>query len=266
MRISPPSCARAMPGLRRAVLALCLCVLAACQVELNSNLDEQEANEMMAKLLANGIAVSKVIEKDTITLMVKREQFGEAVDLLKQHGLPRKKFSSTGDLFKGDNLVASPMQEWARFTYAKSQELSQSISSIPGVIKADVHIANQRKESPFDEVKPPSASVLIQMTEDRMTSDLVPQIKQLVSYSIPDIDYDRVGVVITPVAAPPETGQKMVNILGMIVHRDSATIVKVLIGAAVGGVVAALGLGGALLHHLRRRRTVPNGVIGAAGS
>ncbi|MGL6209787.1 MAG: type III secretion system inner membrane ring lipoprotein SctJ [Paracoccaceae bacterium] len=242
MTRSPPSSFKRSKG-GKVLFAVCLLVLlAACKIELNSNLDEQEANEMLAVLLANGIVASKVIEKDKVILTVEESQFGDAVEVMKAHGLPRTKFSNTGDLFTGEGLVASPVQEWARFNFAKSQELSQSIASIPGVVKVDVHVAATRRENPFEDPKPPSASVLVLMQEDRITDNLIPQIKQLISFSIPDISYDRVGVVVAKVP-PPRAPQTLVSFGGMIVHQGSAQAVQILSVVAGLATVVAVGLG-----------------------
>lgn len=233
-----------------------LVLLCACKMELNSRLDEQEANEMMAQLMADGIRVSKRVLKDGVTLMVDESQFSEAVDILTSHGFPRRSFSTTGDIFAEQGLVASPLQEWAKFNYAKAQELSQSISTIPGVVKADVHIASSRKQSAFETVSPPSASVLIQMHEDRITSDLVPQIKQLVSFSIPDIEYDRVGVIVSPVPRGQPRAE-MVAVMGILIHPGSVQkfhmgLLSVGLGALVMVVLSAVA---GLAYWRSRRRT-----------
>jgi type III secretion protein J len=214
---------------------LAMTVLCACKLELNSNLDEQEANEMMAKLMASGVSVSKTMGKEGVTLMVEESQFAQAVDVLASHGLPRRSFSTTDDMFAEQGMVASPLQEWARFNYAKSQELSESISTIPGVVKADVHIASSRKQSAFETVSPPSASVLIQMHEDMITPGLVPEIKQLVSFSIPDIEYDRVGVIVSPIARE-EKHAEMVSMAGILVHPGSVQKFQTgLLSVGIGG-------------------------------
>jgi type III secretion protein J len=219
----------------RFMAILAMTVLCACKLELNSNLDEQEANEMMAKLMASGVSVSKTMGKEGVTLMVEESQFAQAVDVLASHGLPRRSFSTTDDMFAEQGMVASPLQEWARFNYAKSQELSESISTIPGVVKADVHIASSRKQSAFETVSPPSASVLIQMHEDMITPGLVPEIKQLVSFSIPDIEYDRVGVIVSPIARE-EKHAEMVSMAGILVHPGSVQKFQTgLLSVGIGG-------------------------------
>lgn len=220
-----------------------LMFLVACKMELNSGLEEQEANEMMAHLMAVGINVSKEVGKEGITLQVDKADFANAVEVLTNHGFPRRSFSTTGDIFADQGLVSSPLQEWARFNYAKAQELSQSISTIPGVIKADVHIASSRKQTAFETVSPPSASVLIQMHEDKITPDFIPQIKQLVSFSIPDIEYDHVGVIVSPVPRDlPRT--ELVSIWGIMIHPASVESFQLgLWSAGIAGLVISV-LGG----------------------
>ena len=217
-------------------------LLVGCQVELNSNLEEREANEMLSKLLSHGLVASKEKQDGGITLLVEKSQFGTAVELLNAYGLPRRKFANMGEVFSTEGLVASPMQEWARYNFALSQELSKSISSFPGVISAEVHIANPRDTKPFEDPTPPSASVLIVIGEDYVTENLIPQIKQLVSFSIENIDYDRVGVVLSPVAPPKVEAVHVVSFAGVLLNKSSLQTARILLGAAA--VFAALGLGG----------------------
>lgn len=222
--------------------ATAVVLLSGCKVELHSKLNEVEANSMMAALVYHSIPVKKVIDKDGVTLFVDESQFGAAVQTLSSLGLPQKQYQSVGQVFDAEGLVASPLQEWARLNYARSQELSQSISTIQGVTNVNVHIAESRQENSFQEVPEPSASVLVQMREQFVYDDLVPQIKQLVSFAIPDIGYENVGVIITPIKEELASVQ-LSNIGGMIVHSDSAILVKVLTFVAAVTSLATLLLG-----------------------
>src|SRR5262245_52455 len=106
-------------SIRVAVILAALLLLSGCQVELYTEVQEQEANEMLALLMQNGLSAAKVKSKDgTQTLMVEERQFASAVDLLQMRGYPRAKFSTINDVFQPNGLIASPIQEQARFLWA----------------------------------------------------------------------------------------------------------------------------------------------------
>jgi type III secretion protein J len=251
----PASNTSCLGRIGRVVALASLLALAGCKIALNSNLREADANEMMARLLAEGIEVTKTIDKNGVTLMVSKNDFGAAVDILSDHGLPRREFSTVNDVFNSEGLVASPLQEWARFHYAKSQELSKSISTIPGVIKADVHLAYERQDNPFSEPRPPSASVLIQMQADFVSEELVPNVKQLVAFAMPAIEYDRVGVIVAPVHIGREA-PKLIGMWGLVLHESSAEKLRnlVVLGSAVFVLLAVSGTGLVLFLRESRRR------------
>ena len=240
--------------LGRLLSCVLLCVLlSACKVPLYSGLAEEEANEMLGTLLQYNIDVAKQAEKDNlVTLLVDEAQFGEAVELLKSFGLPRPKYKTMGEVFTGDGLVTSPVQEWARFNFALSQELSNTVSSIPGVISAEVHIANPRKETPFDDAPPPSVSVLALVKRDAMSAELVPQIKQLVAFSVENVDYERVGVVVSPVDPPARSEIDMVSVLGLTMHRSSLAP-AIGIACGIAGFCLTLGAGAAFVAKTYRK-------------
>lgn len=242
------------PVVIRVVAVSLVLAFSGCKIELNTGLDEQQANEMMAKLLAHDIAVSKEPGKEGITLLVDKSQFGNAVDTLQSYGLPRKTYSTVGEVFDADGLIASPLQEWARLNFAKSQELSNSISTISGVVEADVHIAEARRENPFEDPEPPRASVLVRMNEDMITEDIIPKIKELVSYAIPEITYTSVGVVITPVPTVERT-QSLTAVGPFLVHPDMAGEVQAIIAVAVIGAISTVALGGVVLLQRRKLRS-----------
>ncbi|MCP1846094.1 type III secretion protein J [Bradyrhizobium sp. USDA 4524] len=226
-------------------------MLGGCKVELSRGLKEKEANEMLSQLLAHNLSASKKTEKDnTITLLIEEAQFAEAVQTLKRLGLPRRRFTSLGEVFAPEGLVSSPVQEWARLNYALTQELSNTISSIPGVVSAEVHVANPRKTAPFERAPPPSASVLVLVAKDAITAELIPQVKQLVAFSVENIDYDRVAVIVSPVDLPKPQPAAMVNLAGIILQKASYSR-AVLMLAGTGLLATLLGAAGAFLFKAR---------------
>lgn len=176
-------------------------LLCACKTELMTGLVEDDANIMLALLLQHGVSADKVQQKDgSDTLRVEQGQFAQAVALLHEAGYPRQSFQSMGDVFQSSGLVSSPQQERARFLWALGQELSRTISDIDGVLTARVQVVLPNNDLLNREPTPSSASVFVRYREQSAAQHLVPQIKQLVADSVEGLNYDRVSVVMVPVA------------------------------------------------------------------
>ncbi|MEO1066834.1 MAG: type III secretion inner membrane ring lipoprotein SctJ [Pseudomonadota bacterium] len=182
------------------VLVAAAMLLAACNVDLYSDLDEREANEMLAVLGEHGIAAERVADKDgKSSLKVPKDQLAIAVTLLKERGYPKQKFSSIVDVFKGDNFIQSPVEVRARYIYALGEELSQTISQIDGVLSARVHVVLPKNDPLRNSSTPSSAAVFIRHDSEFNVRSLVSQIKLLVANGIDDLSYEKVSVVFLPV-------------------------------------------------------------------
>ncbi|WP_162418171.1 type III secretion system inner membrane ring lipoprotein SctJ [Candidatus Thiodiazotropha endoloripes] len=177
-------------------MSLILLLLAGCNDEsLYSGLDEVEANEMIALLSNAGIVSYKAKNSDErYTVSTHRNNFADAIDLLKTSGYPKNRFESLGDVFKKEGFVSSPLEERARLNYAQSQELSRTIESIDGVILARVHLAIPKENKLEYDVKPSSASVFIKHRRGIDLSDRESQIKALLVNSITGLPYENVTV------------------------------------------------------------------------
>ena len=175
-------------------------LLSACQTDLYTGLDEEDANEMLATLMHDGLSAAKVKAKDgTESVLVEQAQFATAVDVLKARGLPRTKFASINEVFQPSGLVASPVQEQARYLWAIGQELSKTVSQIDGVRTARVQVVLPDNDLMKREATPSSASVFIRYDEGSQASSLVSQIKSLVATSVQGLTYDKVSVTLVPV-------------------------------------------------------------------
>ena len=163
---------------------------------------------MLATLMHDGLSVSKSKAKDgTASILIEQSQFANAVDTLKAHGLPRAKFASINDVFQPSGLIASPVQEQARYLWAIGQELSKTVSQIDGVLTARVQVVLPDNDLMKREATPSSASVFIRYDQGSQASGLVSQIKSLVASSVQGLSYDKVSVTLVPVpraaALPP---------------------------------------------------------------
>lgn len=180
-----------------------LLALVGCKADLYTKVQEREANEMLAVLLKNGVDALRVAAKDgTITIQVEQTQIASAIDLLNGEGLPRHAFKSLGEVFSAAGLIASPIEERARYVYALSEELSRTISDIDGVLSARVHVVLPKNDLLRRDTTPSSASVFIRHDSRADLSILLPQIKMLVANSIEGLSYDKVAVVFVSVERP----------------------------------------------------------------
>jgi type III secretion protein J len=184
---------------KRAILLLLTFLLVGCRVELYSNLSEQDANQMLALLLSNQIPAEKAQSKDgTLQLRVDEDQFVNAVETLRQHGYPKKKFVSAEDFFPAGQLISSPVQEKTRINYLKEQALERMLSNIEGVIAANVAIGQEVVESGFNELTKPSAAVLVKYSPEVNLKAFTVQIRNLVLNAIPGMIDEDVALMLQP--------------------------------------------------------------------
>ena len=185
--------------LRLTVITL-LVLLTGCKTELYSNLAENDANAMLSILLNNKVTAEKTFDKKAATyfLHVEESQIPQAVQLLKEQGYPKEKIATVGELFKKEGLISSPLEERARFIFALSQSVQETLSQIDGVLVARVHVVLPENNPIDTEVKPSSASVFIKYNPAFRLEDMKSDIKLIVEKSIEGLTYDKVSVVMVP--------------------------------------------------------------------
>lgn len=187
-------------GWRRWVLATCLAcgTLIGCGgvVELYANMTERDANEVLASLHRVGIEARKLPGKDGVVhLVVPQSDVAAAIAHLDEVGLPRGTRATMGDVFRKEGLISSPLEERARYLWALSQELSETLSQIDGVLRARVHVVLPERSTGMDAGMPSSAAVFIKHRPDADLRPVLPQVRQLVASSIAGLTPDRVSVV-----------------------------------------------------------------------
>lgn len=237
---------------------LLLLIIAGCQTDLYKNVDERQANDMVATLAHHGIVAQRHYQDDgTVTLTVDKNQFADAVDILRDAGLPKQRFQSMGELFKQSGLVSSPAQQHARMIYALGQELSHTISEIDGVLSARVQVVLPDNDLMQHDRKPSSASVFIRYNRSFDVQALTPRIKKLVSDSVSGLDYDHVSIVAVRAATRPSDTDSMRDIstntsfLGLSIARSSVVAARWLFG---GLILLVLGMACAIGWLLRPER------------
>lgn len=183
--------------LQAATLGACL-MLAACgaRVDLMGAIAEDEANEVLAALINASIPTEKVPGKEgMVGVRVAADDVGRALEVLRDKGLPRERFAGMGQVFKKEGLISSPLEERARYIYALSQELSNTLSKIDGVLTARVHVVLPERGTAGETGVPSTAAVFIKHQDGYNLEIIQPQIRRLVTNSIPSLSAERVSVV-----------------------------------------------------------------------
>ena len=210
---------RSIAGKWRVVLfAACACVLlAACgRTALYSNLDERQANELMAALLGAGISADKsqsTLQSGTgWEVRVSQGDFPRAMQVLAAHRLPRERYVSMCETFKKEGFASSAIEERARYQCSLERELAHTLSGIPGVAEARVHVALPERDPLGNETNDSSAAVTIYEEPGANVRDRETDIKVMVKDSIEGLDDpNKVTVKFytlgTPQAARADTGR-----------------------------------------------------------
>ena len=161
---------------------------------------EAQVNTMLSTLLKRGIRAEKTAAgKAGFTLSVDEDQLVQSLEILKENNLPRADYENLGKVFSGQGMISSASEEQARMAYAISQELSDTFSRIDGVLTARVHVVLGGTDQATDTRTLPSAAVFLRHTPDSPVVNLVAKIRELTSKAVPDLDYERVSVMLVPV-------------------------------------------------------------------
>ena len=198
--------------LHTAILCLVLAsILSSCEsrkVIVNS-LDEKEANEILVFLSSKGIDAFKV-QAPTETgagagkgvqwnISVEASQANEAMALLNQVGLPRKRGQNLLSIFANVGLVPSGMQEKIRYQAGLAEQIASTIRKIDGVLDADVQISFPDEDplNPAAKKQKITASVYVKHSGvlDDPNAHLITRIKRLVAGSVNGLEYDNVTVI-----------------------------------------------------------------------
>lgn len=235
---------------RVAVAALALFSLAGCKVALNSNLNEQEANDIVSALAPEGLSATKEQSGEKgWQVMVDESDLAASINVLRANGLPSDRYVSMGDVFQKQGLVSTPSEERMRYIYAVSQELSYTLRKIDGVVEARVHVVIPVNDPLADKIKPSSAAVFIKYNPDVDLRVLVPEVKEFVAHSIEGLTHEGVSLSLFE-------AHKGVKGKGAIVQRGTASIAGlssqtwvILLGLLAGSAIAV-----AVVPTLARKR------------
>lgn len=196
----------------RFLLLCCLIIplLTSCdrRKTIVNGLDEKEANEIVVFLSTKGVDAIKVQSAEgggggqkavLWDISVSANQATNALSILNQHGLPRRRGQSLLGIFSEVGLVPSEMQEKIRYQAGLAEQIASTIRKIDGVLDAEVQISFP-EEDPLNPGKSKgdiTASVYVKHSGvlDDPNTHLVTKIKRLVAASVTGLKYDNVTVI-----------------------------------------------------------------------
>lgn len=239
-------------------MLVCLMLSACGRDALYSELEEHQANQVMAALLGAGIHASKAPSpsKRGFEVSIAPSDFPEAMRVLHARGLPQRESPTLGELFKKEGFASSATDEKARYVFGLQENIRRGLMMIDGVVDANVVIALP-DSNPLGELPPDSsASVLIFQApgidlRDRET-DLKVSIKDgIVGMS----DVNKVTIKFFTVGANAAPLRQAAASNGSL-PASLSSINPLTIGIAIG-VVVLIGVVLALVGRLRARTSLP---------
>ena len=228
-----------LPRLRWLAALVLLLALSGCKVALYSNLKEQEANEIVAALSNEGIGVAKTrLEGSNWQVEVDEDRLSQALDVLRAQGLPAERYVSMGEVFQKQGLVSTPSEERMRYIYAISQELSQTLRNVDGVVSARVHVVIPANDPLSEKIRPSSAAVFIKHRPDVDLRLLAPAVKDMVAHSIEGLAHDQVSLSLFEArragsVQPAANAAGAPMVLGMFSTQTAMVLLGLLLLAAV---------------------------------
>jgi len=181
-----------------AVVLLLCSTLAACQSTLLNDLDELEANEVVACLAEQGIESSKqAAGKGLFSVSVADRALPRAWQSLRRHGLPRPRHQGFRQVFAKRGIVPGRLEQRALYLSALQEEIAQTLEAASGVMTARVHITfREPGERRHSQPLATAAAVLLEVSRQETGADLSrEQVRKIVSHAVAGLKEDQVSVI-----------------------------------------------------------------------
>ncbi|HDL6964379.1 TPA: EscJ/YscJ/HrcJ family type III secretion inner membrane ring protein [Yersinia enterocolitica] len=169
------------------------------QQDLLHNIDQQQANEVLAVLQRHNIyAEKKDLGKSGYTVIVNENDFPAAVDWLRVYHLPGRPDIEVSQMFPADSLISSPRAEKARLYSAIEQRLEQSLRTMEGIMSARVHVSYDIESGENGKpLQPVHLSVLAIYDRNINPEHKVNDIKRFLVNSFSGMEYEHISVVLS---------------------------------------------------------------------
>jgi type III secretion protein J len=245
---------------RAVAVPLWVLVANGCDVTLVRGLTREEAREALRALDRSGV-VGRVIEDDRggsrVRIDVNDSAVADGVAALTTRR-EQAQCSSDGPSEAGSRWIETPGEERARHAERLSRQLERSLSRLPGVVEAHVHLSLPFGMSSLAEAQTPAAaSVLLVRSEG--AGALNGAANELVAGSVAGLSPSTVRVIETRLQPSAAAEPKFSRIGSVVVTRESASTLKWWLAGSLG---LDMLLAAALLRPIWRGRKRASGERG----
>ncbi len=192
--------ARSSSKARAILAAVIVACVTGCHSPVASQLDEPEANRVLAALDRAQVAATKELDptgEGKFRVVVGEGDAARAIEALRSEELPRRRPSSVLDATQKGSLIPTPLTEQAQLAAGIAGDLERSLESVDGVLSARVHLNMPPREPLRDMLPRASASVLL---AHRGTTPPLTEaaIQRLVAGGAPALSASDVAVILVP--------------------------------------------------------------------
>ncbi|VXB17385.1 conserved hypothetical protein [Luteimonas sp. 9C] len=226
------------------MLLACLLLAGCGGTALYSSVDERQANEMMGALIGSGIQAQKKPSATKVgwDVFVSEGDIPQAMAVLGSRGLPRQNYQNLGDIFKKEGFASSATDERGRYLHALQQEITQTLSMLPGVAQARVHLALPERDPLGGSNGKTSAAVWIFEQPGANVRDREADIKIVVKDGVEGLtDINQVSVKFVAMPAPPEASASGGTAMALSAVSPMAIVIAALVVALLAVAFAFAG-------------------------
>ena len=238
--------------------------VAGCDTVIEEDLQENEANEILVELANAHIAARKSrqagdADAPRYHVEVASSEASHALRALRAAELPRENAAGVEALFAESSLVPSPTEEKARYVAALSAELNRTLETLPGILRARVHIASDPSpDLSLDETRPPPrASVMLKRRPGPRRYSPT-SLRELVAGAVPGLEVRHIALVEVEAPSSPRRRQPAYVWIGPVaLSRGSAPLAKTLLALLLSlNIVVVLSALLFVRHQRRKARVV----------
>lgn len=242
-------------------------LLSACSSEiLLRDLNERDANEIVAVLYASSIEAEKLTDAKGkfFSVKVRTSDLARAVAVLRALGLPKSPRANLNEVFRSTGFAPTPFEERVRYLFGLAQEIERTISLMEGVLQTRVHVVTPDGASKIADLQQSKASVFVSYDDRYDIELLVPRMRKLVSDSIEGLSPNRVEILAMPsrVDLKQVTEVPISKFMGVRIHTHDFALLLAEVGLMLGLLVLSGGL--QIQAYLRRRKEAMEASSGTA--